>query len=329
MQSPSVSVIVPIYKTERFIKRCLQSLFEQTLSDIEYIFVNDCTPDKSMEILSEVLNTSYSHKKPQVKIVSHDKNRGASVARNSGLSAATGQYVIFADSDDWVKQDAYAMMYEKAVKHDYDIIWSDYYINESETETYKSQYFNPCKTDCIRALLSGSMHGGPWNKLVRRNLYTDHGISFTDGLLIWEDMTVNIKLFYVSNRIGYLSEGCYHYVRYNADSITQSCNGTFRTQHMIHGTEEIDRFLSAQNDLGLFEKELSYRKLFAKAGLLVSSDKEIAEQWRLQFPESHKYILSAPMFSFRFKVLQWTVAHDWWLIYKIYNWLNTHRRSFH
>lgn len=147
MQSPSVSVIVPIYKTERFIKRCLQSLFEQTLSDIEYIFVNDCTPDKSMEILSEVLNTSYSHKKPQVKIVSHDKNRGASVARNSGLSAATGQYVIFADSDDWVKQDAYAMMYEKAVKHDYDIIWSDYYINESETETYKSQYFNPCKTD--------------------------------------------------------------------------------------------------------------------------------------------------------------------------------------
>ena len=113
MQSPSVSVIVPIYKTERFIKRCLQSLFEQTLSDIEYIFVNDCTPDKSMEILSEVLNTSYSHKKPQVKIVSHDKNRGASVARNSGLSAATGQYVIFADSDDWVKQDAYAMMYDK------------------------------------------------------------------------------------------------------------------------------------------------------------------------------------------------------------------------
>ena len=82
-----------------------------------------------MEILSEVLNTSYSHKKPQVKIVSHDKNRGASVARNSGLSAATGQYVIFADSDDWVKQDAYAMMYEKAVKHDYDIIWSDYYIS--------------------------------------------------------------------------------------------------------------------------------------------------------------------------------------------------------
>ena len=62
MQSPSVSVIVPIYKTERFIKRCLQSLFEQTLSDIEYIFVNDCTPDKSMEILSEVLYTSYSHK---------------------------------------------------------------------------------------------------------------------------------------------------------------------------------------------------------------------------------------------------------------------------
>ena len=141
-------------------------------------------------------------------------------------------------------------------------------------------------------------------------------------------MTVNIKLLYVSNRIGYLSEGCYHYVRYNADSITQICNGTFRTQHMIHGTEEIDRFLSARNDLGLFEKELAYRKLFAKAGLLVSGDKKIAEQWRLQFPESHKYILSAPMFSFRFKVFQWAIAHNWWPIYKIYNLLNTFRRIF-
>lgn len=97
---------------------------------------------------------------------------------------------------------------------------------------------------------------------------------------------------------------------------------------MIHGTEEIDRFLSARNDLGLFEKELAYRKLFAKAGLLVSGDKKIAEQWRLQFPESHKYILSAPMFSFRFKVFQWAIAHNWWPIYKIYNLLNTFRRIF-
>lgn len=328
MQSPPVSVIVPIYNTERFIERCLRSLFEQTLSDIEYIFVNDCTPDKSMNVLSETLDNSYPQKKPHVKIVSHDKNKGLSAARNSGLSAATGQYVIFADSDDWVEQDAYAMMYRKAVEQDYDIVWSDYFVNESGKETYKKQYFYPDKIDCIRALLSGSMHGSTWNKLVRRNLYTDYNISYTDGLLIWEDMIASVKLFYVSSRIGYLSEGCYHYVQYNTCSITQSCNGKPRIQHMINCTAEIDRFLSAQNDRNRFEKELAHRKLFAKSGLLVSGDRESAEQWRLQFPESHKYILSAPMFSFRFNVLQWTVAHNWWLIYKIYNRLNTPRRKF-
>ena len=98
---PKVSVIVPIYKVEPFIERCARSLFEQTLDDIEYIFVNDCTPDKSMEVLSRVLE-DYPGRKEQVRIITMPVNSGLPKVRRAGLEVASGDYIIHCDSDDWV-----------------------------------------------------------------------------------------------------------------------------------------------------------------------------------------------------------------------------------
>ena len=96
-----VSICVPIYGVEQYIERCVRSLFEQTYENIQYIFVNDCTKDKSIEILQQLL-VQYPHRESQVHIITHDRNRGLGAARNTAVDAATGEFLFHVDSDDYI-----------------------------------------------------------------------------------------------------------------------------------------------------------------------------------------------------------------------------------
>ena len=117
-----VSVCIPVYGVEKYIERCARSLFEQTMKDdIEFIFVDDCTPDKSIEVLQKVLE-EYPNRKDQVKIIHHEVNKGLTGARNTALKYVSGDYIIHCDSDDWVDKDLYATMYKKAAKENADVV---------------------------------------------------------------------------------------------------------------------------------------------------------------------------------------------------------------
>ena len=96
-----VSIVIPVYNVEKYIERCVRSLFEQTLDDIEYIFVDDCSPDQSVAVLQSTLQ-DYPNRKESVRIIRHKENKGVAVARNAGINAAQGKYLIHCDSDDWV-----------------------------------------------------------------------------------------------------------------------------------------------------------------------------------------------------------------------------------
>ena len=121
MKSPKISVIVPVYGVEKYIERCARSLFEQTLEDIEYIFVDDCTPDNSISILCKVLS-DYPNRKKQVKILHHEKNKGLAQARQTGLKIASGEYIAHCDSDDWVDKDLYEIAHNKAKSESLDVV---------------------------------------------------------------------------------------------------------------------------------------------------------------------------------------------------------------
>ena len=121
---PKVSVIVPVYNAGLFIERCVRSLFEQTLEDIEYIFVDDCSPDNSMDILLNVIE-EYPHRKPNVTIMRHEVNTGQSGARKTGMHVAKGEYIIHCDADDWVDVDMYERMYRLAVEKDVEAVCCD------------------------------------------------------------------------------------------------------------------------------------------------------------------------------------------------------------
>ncbi|MBQ1779984.1 MAG: glycosyltransferase family 2 protein, partial [Bacteroidales bacterium] len=136
-----VSILVPIYEVEKYIERCARSLFEQTYDNLEYIFVDDCSPDKSMEILEQVME-DYPNRKKQVRIIRHEHNRGLAAARNTALDAATSPFITHVDSDDYLSLDAIHLLVNKQVETDADIVSGNYFVIESNRikKAYEPDY---------------------------------------------------------------------------------------------------------------------------------------------------------------------------------------------
>ena len=136
-----VSILVPIYKVEKYIERCAISLFEQTYDNIEYIFVDDCLPDNSISILKEVVER-YPQRKNKVCILHHEKNRGLSAARNTAINAASGLFISHVDSDDYLDPDAIKLLVEKQLETGADIVTGNHYIvqNSGIKKMYEAEY---------------------------------------------------------------------------------------------------------------------------------------------------------------------------------------------
>ncbi len=186
-----VSIIIPIYNVEKYIERCVVSLFEQNFEDIEYIFVNDCTPDNSVEILQKVIE-KYPNRKPQCKIIHHEENKGSGATRKIGIENATGEYTIQIDSDDWCELDMISALYKKAKETDADIVACDYFENTKGKETYiKQNYEGLSPQEVVRGFFNGNIHSSLWNKLIKRSLYTANTIYPPTEISWLEDMRDN------------------------------------------------------------------------------------------------------------------------------------------
>lgn len=284
-----VSVIVPIYDVERYIERCVRSLMEQTLDDIEYIFVNDCTPDHSMDVLEKVLK-EYPQRRMCIKIFHHKKNAGLATVRNTGLENATGEYIIHCDSDDWVEKNMYEAMFLKAQESGADIVATDYYEEHLKKTIIRKQNYPDNPIDCIRKMLSGDLHCGTWNKLVKREIYQTNNIHFPDGINMWEDVLTTIPIFYHASKIVYLPRPYYHYVQYNADSYTKRMKES-SLQNLIVAVKLLDTFLEV-NNLQALHRELCNTKLTVKLNLLLNSSGEQQKRWNLLYPEANPYIFA-------------------------------------
>ena len=204
---PAVSVIIPVYKVEPYVARCARSLFEQTLDDIEFIFVDDCTPDRSIDIVREVL-ADYPKRKEQVQFVRTPRNGGLARARVFGLKHAKGDYIIPCDSDDAVKPDAYRLMYEKAVAENLDIVTCDFeLIGENESKV-QVQFSEPGRE--IGDILTGKVWSNVWCRMSRRHLWDSIILPRGD---MWEDMAFTIQVIGKATRIGYIPIPLYQYYR--------------------------------------------------------------------------------------------------------------------
>ena len=212
-----VSICVPIYGVEKYIKRCAISLFEQTYENIEYIFVNDCTSDNSIAILESVIE-KYPNRKPYVQIITHEKNRGLAAARNTGVKSATGEFLMHVDSDDWIDKDCVRRCVYKQIEIDADIVNFDavkhgknYKIPLTHIETKNS-------FDLTLLILSRETLFTIWGRMIRLSLYKDNMISVKEGINMGEDYQVIPKIVYHAKKIGYIHDFLYHYNCQNESS---------------------------------------------------------------------------------------------------------------
>ena len=218
---PKVSVITPVYGVEKYIERCARSLFEQTLDDIEYLFIDDCTPDRSIEVLRKVLE-NYPQRKPQVTIHRMESNSGQAKVREWGMRHATGEYLIHCDSDDWLMNDMYEKLYKKAVEESASIVFCNYSIadDNGNLKEFDKKIQRLDSHYIIHRLLVDYSLNPIWSVLVKTSLITN--LIYPTGAQT-EDKTMLIQLSNMCDKFAFINEPLYFY-RDNPSSISNSNN---------------------------------------------------------------------------------------------------------
>ncbi|MBR5257114.1 MAG: glycosyltransferase family 2 protein [Bacteroidales bacterium] len=217
---PLVSVIVPMYGVENYIARCAGSLFAQTYPNIEFIFVDDGGKDRTVEILRDLLLKQDPSLQDRVRIISKE-NGGLPHARKTGLDAATGEYVLHVDADDWVEPETVEKLVQKAVETDADIVVYDFwkeYENHSKLDSEQDSSIADPNLFRLR-LFAYHSYGYVWNKFCRKSLYD--GV-FVPKYAMHEDIVFSSQILYKAKKIVHLKEGLYHYDRMVSGSATRA-----------------------------------------------------------------------------------------------------------
>ena len=218
--APKISIIAPIYGVEQYIVEFADTVLSQSYPHIEFIFVNDGTKDRSIELLEALIADKYEHLRPQIMII-HKLNGGLPAARRTGIDNATGDYIYHVDSDDWLSEGAIEKIAAKIVATDADIVYFNYvkeYPSRSSIKRDRS-YANGTQHEFVRNMYNHRSFGSLCNKCVRRSLYTENTI-YVPKYGYAEDCYVSTQLVGYSKSVAYLDENVYHYRKGNPNALT-------------------------------------------------------------------------------------------------------------
>ncbi len=254
-----VSVIVPVYKAEKWLHRCVDSILAQTMEDFELLLIDDGSPDRSGEICDE-----YAKKDKRVKVI-HQENKGSVGARNAGLSVAKGKYLAFVDSDDYVKEDMLDKIVDVAEVEKLDIVWCGVECELKDKKVYSVFDVRDDVDFMIKGLFDGRIQGWLCNKLIRREFWNMCNIVVDEKYSVLEDMLISLQLFYCNPKQGVVEEYFYVYNRMNEESYTAGCQMFVKS---IGNINLMYKFLLDNNLLNLYKREFSEWVLSFKIALL-------------------------------------------------------------
>jgi glycosyltransferase involved in cell wall biosynthesis len=247
---------------EAYIERCARSLFEQTLQEgIEFIFVDDASPDGSVARL-EALLRAYPHRQSQVSVLRHATNQGLSAARQTALHAATGEYVIHCDSDDWVDRHYYEAMLETAMTHQADLVYSAYVQDDGQGGT-KEQTIAPTDSPeaLLRMVLGNNLHWNVWAKMVRRTLALSPSLLYDRSVCFGEDLLLSAQLISKATRVAYCQGARYHYFCKNTHSYTRTFSRT-SLEELMRAVGHLETLLPTEVSLAACKGEVLFKALF-------------------------------------------------------------------
>ena len=305
MHYPEVSIIVPIYNAEKYIEKCSRSLFEQTFQSIEYIFVNDCSSDNSINVIKEILN-DYPNRKEQCIFIELEKNSGPATARNCGIKKAHGTFIYFCDADDWTDPFIIEKMYSKATERCADICICDFYnIYKEGFKYHESISWTGDKIATMQRYLCNSVPV-VWILLVKKRLYTDHKIEFIHGCIYSEDFNLTVKLMDKAQTIVNIPEALYYHNCMNLSSITHEMQEKTMDDERIMDLDLISYF-QKEKTIDNYIAQLNWRILNSKKEWLLNV--ETYDKFKKIIPESNRYILSCPYLNFKLKIMGWCLVH--------------------
>lgn len=260
-----VSVIVPVYNAEKFLNRCVDSLINQTLKDIEIILVDDGSKDSSPAICDE-----YAEEYENINVL-HLENGGPARARNKGIEIATGEYIGFVDADDDVKNNMYSVLYENAKKNNADISMCSYSIIENGKEEIVRLYLpDVCNSneeikDKILSKFYGTYVTGLNSlciKIFRTALLKENGIVMNEALIRAEDMWYNFDVFKVANSFCCVNESLYNYYQNENSIMHNEKNDSY--DHWVNNRKRLlieNKQLGIEIDYNLFYKDFLYKTI--------------------------------------------------------------------
>lgn len=255
---PLVSILIPVYGVEKYIERCARSVFEQTYENLEYIFVDDCTPDKSIQVLEKVL-AEYPKREKQTRIIHHVKNRGIAATRNTAVESCSGDFLTHVDSDDWLECNAVELLVNKQIETGSDIVTAnayEYYGNEEKP--CSNGGFDMDRETALETMLSLKMNHSLWGRLIKTSLYKNNHICCEEGVNFAEDFQILPLLFYYASKVSGISHYIYHYNKENIGSYTTHFENNWESQRQSMRTcELVCSFFSSNNQ--------KYKKILDRA----------------------------------------------------------------
>lgn len=280
-----VSILVPFYKVEKYVGRCVDSLFSQTYKNIEYIFVNDCTPDKSMDVINEHIKKYGVAEK--CKMIIHETNQGISASRNDCLDNMTGDYFLFIDSDDYIDKDMVELLVEAAVKENADISGCGYIEEYADHRVEHPQHYTNDHDEMMRAITLLTIKGVMWKLLVRSTIVTEHRdeVRFIPDRNMVDDYLFCCQIFYYAQRFAGVDRCMYHWIQYNPNNYTHTT--IFAVESQAAAIRKVEEFYNEKGVIDIVSDELRKRKFISKLPLLLDKNCIDVKRWRSLFPESN------------------------------------------
>lgn len=276
---PLISVIIPIYNVETYIRKCLDSILAQTHKDWEAILVDDGSLDNSGAICDE-----YATIDKRFKVI-HQKNGGVVNARNKALSVAKGEFLAFVDSDDYIAPTMLEDMVALATKEQLDIVWCDIYVILKEQIRYTSTNADESNEINIKRLLSLSIPGYLPNKIIRKSFWDKCAIITDEKAVICEDCYISLQLLHNNPKNGKINKALYYYNRLNENSATNSNNRAIIGKS-IDNITHIYNYLIGTDTINKYYKEFCTMAMWLKFNLLYINVKKARDI----FPFAHRNI---------------------------------------
>ena len=224
MEKEKVSIIIPVYNSEKMLEKCIESVINQTYKNIEILIVNDGSKDKSLEIMKE--NQNKDHR----IMVINQENKGLSGARNAGLDKATGEYVTFIDSDDYIKENLIKDTIEIFNRYNCDVVRNNYELAYKDGNTkYRKELYeeneilsiNEKKEELIKNILLGKVQSYSWLLTIKKEILDKNSLKFDEDIFFMEDIVFIIRLIFFIKNIYFVREPNYFYYQSNENSLTK------------------------------------------------------------------------------------------------------------